>query len=425
MRRDQDQVWRCLEHCHARGLVGVEGKVELQDDLRAILRGDEPPGGDSDASAGDALVAGGTSKPATYVNQWKFRSVYGRTFLLNFFFNGGSLSGDELLRQLTHQVHGGVELAGAKVLGVCLDAGGGNSRLCSLLRGGQKVGDAAWVSAELVTFASPACPSRSVAVFFCATHGLKSQRNAFSNSSVTPGAKKRTFVTTEGVAFGLESIERCLVRDQKRSARKTKLTPAAVQPNKWEKMRVALAKAVFDPDTRDENIFYIGSELGCLDELRSSGEGGGEVQGQALARRRIEALKVKLAAAAERLGERLGDANFQQLRQDLAHVEYNFHVGTIFIENFLNGEVSVTPDNIDEKEKETRSALEYFEAWRLASLQLKQQGNPAWERSFISTTTYKNLRIGVCGFFQYCRLVFLLPNPPSYVKFLPCQPVIA
>ena len=232
-------------------------------------------------------------------------------------------------------------------------------------------------------------------------------------------------MTTEGVAFGLESIERCLVRDQKRSARKTKLTPAAVQPNKWEKMRVALAKAVFDPDTRDENIFYIGSELGCLDELRSSGEGGGEVQGQALARRRIEALKVKLAAAAERLGERLGDANFQQLRQDLAHVEYNFHVGTIFIENFLNGEVSVTPDNIDEKEKETRSALEYFEAWRLASLQLKQQGNPAWERSFISTTTYKNLRIGVCGFFQYCRLVFLLPNPPSYVKFLPCQPVIA
>ena len=151
-----------------------------------------------------------------------------------------------------------------------------------------------------------------------------------------------------------------------------------------------------------------------MDELRSSGEGGGEVQGQALARRRIEALKVKLAAAAERLG----DANFQQLRQDLAHVEYNFHVGTIFIENFLNGEVSVTPDNIDEKEKETRSALECFEAWRLASLQLKQQGNPAWEQSFISTTTYKNLRIGVCGFFQYCRLVFLLPNPPSYVKFL-------
>ena len=173
-------AWNTATH-EAVGLVGVEGKVELQDDLRAILRGDEPPGGDSDASAGDALVAGGTSKPATYVNQWKFRSVYGRTFLLNFFFfNGGSLSGDELLRQLTHQVHGGVELAGAKVLGVCLDAGGGNSRLCSLLRGGQKVGDAAWVSAELVTFASPACPSRSVAVF--------SVRPTASSHSETPSA---------------------------------------------------------------------------------------------------------------------------------------------------------------------------------------------------------------------------------------------
>ena len=84
-------AWNTATH-EAVGLVGVEGKVELQDDLRAILRGDEPPGGDSDASAGDALlVAGGTSKPATYVNQWKFRSIYGRTFLLNFFFNGGSL----------------------------------------------------------------------------------------------------------------------------------------------------------------------------------------------------------------------------------------------------------------------------------------------------------------------------------------------
>ena len=94
-------AWNTATH-EAVGLVGVEGKVELQDDLRAILRGDEPPGGDSDASsAGDALVAGGTSKPATYVNQWNFRSVYGRTFLLNFFFNGGSLSGDELLRQLS------------------------------------------------------------------------------------------------------------------------------------------------------------------------------------------------------------------------------------------------------------------------------------------------------------------------------------
>ena len=163
------------------------------------------------------------------MNQWKFRSVYGRTFLLNFFFNGGSLSGDELLRQLTHQVHPRRGRA-------CRRQGPGGVPGC--WRGQQSpllpLERRAKGRRRRLGFggAGDVCEpclskSRSVAVFFCATHGLKSQRNAFSNSSVTPGAKKRTFVTTEGVAFGLESIERCLVRDQKRSARKTKQAHAS------------------------------------------------------------------------------------------------------------------------------------------------------------------------------------------------------
>ena len=38
------------------------------------------------------------SEPTTYVNQFKLRTVYGKTFLLNFFLNSGSLSGSELMR---------------------------------------------------------------------------------------------------------------------------------------------------------------------------------------------------------------------------------------------------------------------------------------------------------------------------------------
>ena len=78
----------------------------------------------------------------------------------------------------------------------------------------------------------------------------------------------------------------------------------------------------------------------------------------------------------------------------------------------------MTPENIDEKEAEVKSALDYFEAWRTASLQLKAKNDPAWEKAFISTITYRNLRIGVRGFFSYCRLAFQLPDPPSCVPFL-------
>jgi len=393
-------AWNTATH-RTVGLVGREGRVSLTDEVKSLLRGEAPPEGGETAAAEE-------SETATYVNQWKLRSVYGRTFLLSFFFNGGSLAGDELMRQLLH-VSLMAELAGVRVLGLCLDAGGGNSSLASLLRGGEGVGDCSWLSEELVTFASPADPSRKTAVFFCSTHNLKAQRNALASS-------KRSFASADGVSFGLESIKRCHARDQARRSSKTKLTASAVDPDRWEKMRVNLAKAVFDQGTTDEMIFHIGESLDILSDLTSSGCGGEEVQWRALTSRRIEVLKKKLAESKETLvvdGDKFGE-----LQEDLAEIEHNFHVGTIFVENFLNGEARVTPENIDKIEAEVKSALDYFEAWRMASLQLKAKKDPAWEKAFISTITYRNLRIGVRGFFSYCRSVFQLPDPPSYVPFL-------
>ena len=38
-------------------------------------------------------------QPAVYVNQWRFRSVNGKTYNLEFFYNTGHLTADELLEQ--------------------------------------------------------------------------------------------------------------------------------------------------------------------------------------------------------------------------------------------------------------------------------------------------------------------------------------
>jgi len=163
-------AWNTATH-RTVGLVGREGRVCLADDVKSLLRGEL-------SQEGGEAPAGEESETVTYVNQWKLRSVYGRTFLLSY-----------------------------------------------------------------------------------------------------------------GVSFGLETIKRCLVRDQARRSSKTKLTASAVDPDRWEKMRVNLAKTVFDPGTVDEIIFHIGESLGILSDLVSSGCGGDEVQWRALTSRRIDTLK--------------------------------------------------------------------------------------------------------------------------------------
>ena len=73
-------------------------------------------------------------KPAKYVNQWRYRSVSGRSFNCEFWFNGGDLDGDAMLEQFI-QVVINCEIIGSRVLGFVSDAGGSNARLFKLLRG--------------------------------------------------------------------------------------------------------------------------------------------------------------------------------------------------------------------------------------------------------------------------------------------------
>ena len=82
------------------------------------------------------------SKPATYMNQWKYRSnvkryhinlsqyfsVNGKTYDFKLWFNSGSLKGEELLAQF-RQVVMRCENVGARVFGMVCDAGGNNARL--------------------------------------------------------------------------------------------------------------------------------------------------------------------------------------------------------------------------------------------------------------------------------------------------------
>ena len=72
-------------------------------------------------------------EPTKYVNQWHHRSINWHTFNYKFWFNGGSLDGDGMLKQFIHMVvH--CEIICLRVLGFVCDAGGVNTRLIKLIR---------------------------------------------------------------------------------------------------------------------------------------------------------------------------------------------------------------------------------------------------------------------------------------------------
>ena len=62
-----------------------------------------------------------------HVNQFRFRSTDNVTSTGPFYFDNGSVSGDEMLRQMKEAVLG-FELAGALIVGVAMDGGGENIR---------------------------------------------------------------------------------------------------------------------------------------------------------------------------------------------------------------------------------------------------------------------------------------------------------
>ena len=72
--------------------------------------------------------------PATYVNQWRYGSVKGRSFNCEFWYNSGSLTGNALLDQFNRVVMS-CGAVGSMILGFVTDAGGNNARLMKLPRG--------------------------------------------------------------------------------------------------------------------------------------------------------------------------------------------------------------------------------------------------------------------------------------------------
>ena len=127
-----------------------------------------------------------------------------------FYFNTGSLDGNELIRQMLEVVIS-YEVIGIKIYGIVCDAGGGNESffrmLCKYL---PIVGP--WIDVNCVRFNNPFHPHRYVYIWACSTHGLKALiHNLFRSQAGMPRS-----LEYNGIEFGWKQVSEIYLRDVER-----------------------------------------------------------------------------------------------------------------------------------------------------------------------------------------------------------------
>jgi hypothetical protein len=202
--------------------------------------------------------------PAIYVNQWHFRSTYNVCHNAEFFFNTGSLDGNDMLHQLIHVILS-YELIGVKILGLVSDAGGNNAGLIRLLRSGQRFSNNhPETNAALMSFSNPFDPSRRIAIWLCSTHNLKSIRNQLLASTGSIHSPRKFL--RNGAMFGWKQIcdvhEREEVRKKQGTTGQTRMKYAAAYPDMFTKMSAEFAKIPFTSDVIMEQALYLVGLIG-------------------------------------------------------------------------------------------------------------------------------------------------------------------
>lgn len=343
-------------------------------------------------------------EPASYVTQYSYRTVGGRVYNIMFFFNNGSTSADVVMQQVFHCIMC-CELVGSRVFGLVCDAGGSFQRLFRYLRKKERLPEEAWLPIESVTFQNPFDPSRLIALFHCATHGLKNQRNGLWQSK-TNGAKR--YLDVDGLFITSELWAEAWLRDEERASgnnqlRMTDLRQGAIELDKWSCMNARFSKAPFSWKTLIEMLYSLYLELGVVrsDLFRVDQNSSGTLG--------------YLSAAAEHLKAlwKAKDPTNTKLGSKISSFEFGCHLSELYNLRAMKLDEMVRHDNIDRLEAQTKKNLEYFGRLRKAQLERKLAGVSDWEVTFIPLDTYNIMRISFRGYFVYCRaLIDAAKNTP-------------
>jgi hypothetical protein len=311
------------------------------------------------------------------------------------------------------------ELVGAKVLGIVSDAGGNNAGLIKLLRAGRRPNlQLEKVESNMVTFINPFDPTRRVAIWLCSTHNLKSIRNQLLSSKGSSNSPRN--FQFDDVYFGWTQICDLYSREEHRkntgTTGKTRMKLAAAHPDHFSKMDAHLAKIPFELNSILEQVHHLASQIGkeeaLLEQMQMINKDGTTLTTYRFVlqflRRELESEEFKMM---NELVKRSAKANMNT-------IEYSVSVGVLFIEIFMNKDMRLTRDTIDDIEQEVCECLRFLAKWMEQIVSRTTKDNKAeMDRKFMSRITYSNLRTGIAGFFQYARIVFK-ESETMYVPFL-------
>ena len=347
------------------------------------------------------------SKVAKYCNQFRFRSVYGKTWNCEYHFNNGSLSGEELVHQFFHVIIG-LESVGARVYLMLCDGGGNNARMYKLLIGNASIDDY-WLDEEAVSIKNPFDPSRKIFLAHCMTHNHKGARNALHKSS---HGKPRNFIYPAGVPFGWNHIVDAYEREQERrlagKSRETRLSVDAVFPDKWQVMNVSLCHITFEYKTVTELMVHLAEKLSCVSGL---------VFRDDITRTKTVLLEKRLEFLKEAVKTQQNSS--LECKSLLACIEFMVRISIIYNEHFQNRKCAgLNKGNIETIEKLMKRQLEYFGKWQEDVKKRSVDWDTSSTKWFLAPQTWLNLRIGVRGFLLYAKTILEMgANAPAYVPF--------
>ena len=422
---------------------GHNNTIDLATEVKRILEVTNDQSDLTDMAASEEIVDEETvddyddsKHVAKKVNLFRVRTIYGKTENLEYFYNDGSLTGDDLIGQLIRVIML-CEIVGIHIHVLVADAGGPNAPLFTALRRDRTLEGKIWLDDDLVSFPHPFFPGRWICICPCAVHGQKAFRNSLHKSQ--PGGP-RNFVY-RGTGFGWSQMKMLYDKDVANLPKQTRLSKQVLEPDRYSKMNVSEAVIPFESETIE---FAFDSLIKLLPDCPPSilvrdshvRELGGSNEASARGYK-AEKLDRCLEILREEVGKRSDHSEYPNFLSHFCLLEYMVAVHGIFISRFLsteavlvdniNGRARVQPTgkddkvlfylDINEEEKRMKRYLEYLDDWYRQSLMEKEKKVKDWDKTFMSITTYKNARMTVCGFFRYARLVFALPNPPLYIPF--------
>ncbi len=302
-----------------------------------------------------------------------------------------------MLRQFL-RVAGHCELIGVSILGLLNDAAGQNVKFVDLHTSSAetKVAATGYPCVNNVTFANHISPTRLVAAYHCSSHNLKASRNQLLRSH--PNGSR--LLKMHEAHFGWTEIEECYWRDVSRQPQISKLRKAYIEVDSYSTMCVSYAKAPFARETLLEQCLFLAKALICSTELKDLDLGNAQ-----------QVYENAIPLFRRKVTPQTG----YHIRSCLNTLEYSSVVGAIFNDFFLNSKVMITRDNIDAYEAMIKTFVgDFYDQWfdSIDPCVLRKDRL----KYFISSITFKNLRLSMRGFFEYCRLaLFNSSNPSDFV----------